>query len=353
MVRARLPVLLICMAFAAACSEGSRPTGPRTPVPNPGPAPGPTPNPGPYVVTGATQSATDGSAAPSVSFTVNGTLIGISGANGSFSAGFPASGLNRATLTASGFVTRETGISAPANDLTLSLIPSTFDIAAFDQMFRHSSSGLTRWRTAPSLVVERRVVQFTQICAQSYQAIEPTIGGSDTDAILTDMRDGFDMLTAGRLGPLASVSTQTSDAGATITPRQSGRILVMRGEGLTATTGFWGYACWSTTGDGEVTGGFIILDNAFENSTSPNHVPFKRSLRMHELGHTLGCQHVSTGRVSVMNSNARTEPNDFDRQAARVAALRPTGNRTPDIDPPSHTATALRAPQSVTWHGAH
>jgi hypothetical protein len=54
-----------------------------------------------------------------------------------------------------------------------------------------------------------------------------------------------------------------------------------------------------------------------------------------------------------MNSNARTEPNDFDQQSARLAMLRPTGNRTPDIDPISHAASTLRGAQTVTWHVAH
>ena len=299
-------------------------------------------------------SATDGSVLPGVSFTVNGTLLGSSGAGGSFAVGFPATGTNRAVLSATSFITRETGITAPGGPVTLSLIPSGFDLSAFDQMFRHSAVGLTRWRNAPGLVLERRVVQFTQTCAQSYQAVDDAISGTEAESILTDMRDGYDILTAGRLGSLASITQQTSDIGATVIPRQSGKIVVMRGAGLTSSTSFWGYACWSTTGDGEVTGGFIILDRDFDKSTAPNFAQYHRSLRMHELGHTLGCQHVSTGRLSVMNSNARTEPNDFDRQSARIASLRPTGNRTPDIDPSTHIATtAGRVAPALTWHGAH
>lgn len=335
--------------MAAACGGNGSPTRPGTPNPGTGTPPEPQPTPGPFAVTGFAVDATNDAAATRVSFTVNGTLVGRSGANGTFNVGFPTSGVNRTVITASGFVSRETGITAPGANLRLSLIPATFDLPAFDQMFRHSSSGLTRWTSPPGLVLERQVVQFTQVCQQSYQAIDETIGDADRDAILRDMRDGYEILTAGRIGSLTSVSTQTSGAGTTIAPRQDRKIVVIRGAGLTSATGFWGYACWSTTADGEVTSGFIILDNAFEKSTSPFH----RSLRMHELGHTLGCQHVSTGRTSVMNSNARTEPNDFDRQAARIATLRPTGNRTPDTDPAAHAAASLAASRAVTWHGAH
>ena len=344
------------MLAASACGGGSSPTTPRTPeTPTIPPPSAPAPTPGPHIVTGTTTNALDGSGAAGVSFTAFNILVGVSGGNGAFSVGFHGTGANRTTLAATGFVTRETGITAPGGPVSISLIPSTFDLTAFNEMFRHSSSGLTRWTSAPGLVLERRVIDFTEVCAQSYTALDEVIPSGESDSIITDMRDGFELLTAGRLGPLASVATQQADAGGTVIPRQPGKIVVMRGKGLQTKTTFWGYACWSTTGDGQVTGGFIVLDRDFDASTAPNLAQFHRSLRMHELGHTLGCQHVQlTTRVSVMNSNARTEPNDFDRQAARLAMLRPTGNRTPDTDPSSHIAsTATRGTQTVTWHGAH
>lgn len=308
------------------------------------------PSPGPFMLTGTMTNVLDGSVLSGVSFTVNGTLLGSSGGGGSFAIGFPATGTNRSVLAANGYVTRETGITAPGGPITLSLIPSSFDLGAFDQMFRSSSTGLTRWRSAPGLVLERRVVQFTNTCAQSYQAIDDVITGAEAESILTDMRDGYTILTDGRLGALASIDQQTAENGATVTTRQDRKIVVYRGAGLTSSTGFWGYACWSLTGDGEVTGGFIVLDRDFDKNPSPFH----RSLRMHELGHTLGCNHVNISRLSVMNSNARTEPNEFDRQSARIASLRPTGNRAPDTDPVTHVATtAGRITKTVTWHGAH
>lgn len=307
------------------------------------------------MVTGSVVSALDeSSGAANVAFTAAGTLVGRGDRRGTFAVGFHTSGMNRTTLTAGGFVERETDIAAPGSGLRLSLIPSTFDLVSFNQMFRHqgltgAGPGLTRWAEPPGLVLERRVVEFTDVCASSYAAVDQLISGEDAGEILKDMRDGYELLTAGRLGPLASITTQQAETGAALSPRQAGRIVVMRGIGLTSKSGFWGYACWSTTADGAVTSGFIILDNDFERSPSPYH----RSLRMHELGHTLGCQHVDVSRPSVMNSNARREPQPFDLQAARVAMVRPPGNRPPDIDPPTHMATtAARMTQPVTWHGA-
>lgn len=344
--------LVVVLPVALAACGGSR--GPNAPETN-NPGSGGTPVPGPHVVTGTTVSAINGAAAPSVDFTVNGTLVGRSGAGGTFSVGFPSTGVNRTVLNAAGFVTRDTGVTAPAGAVQLSLIPSSFDLASFDQMFRHqqlagTGPGLTRWTSAPAIVIERRVLQFTEVNAATYQALDETLTQAEVDSVADDMRAGYDILTAGRLGPPASLTSQEAAAGATVTPRQDRTIVVTRQKGLTTSTGFWGYARWSTTADGEVTSAVIMLDRDFEVSASVFH----RSLRMHELGHALGCQHISTGRLSVMNSNARTEPNDFDRQSARLASLRPTGNRTPDIDPASHSATtAGRTSQALVWHGAH
>jgi hypothetical protein len=55
-------------------------------------------------------------------------------------------------------------------------------------------------------------------------------------------------------------------------------------------------------------------------------------LRIHELGHALGYQHVQT-TPSIMRPTIGPEPTDFDRAAALIAYQRPVGNRAPDIDP--------------------
>jgi hypothetical protein len=68
---------------------------------------------------------------------------------------------------------------------------------------------------------------------------------------------------------------------------------------------------------------------------------FRRSLRAHELGHALGYSHV-TVRTSVMNSNARTEPNEFDREATQIVYQRPPGNRSPDTDPDPFSINTMR-----------
>lgn len=339
---------MAALALAAACG-GSSPTSPPT---DPG-GTLPAVTPGDEITTGTVVSAIGGAGAGVVSFTVNGTLVGRSEATGAFSVGFHDAGVNRTVLTADGFVERQTGVRAPAAGVQLSLIPAALDLTAFNQMFRHApaagaAAALTRWADRPALVIERRVLQFTDVGAASYTALDETLTSAEVNSIIADMTEGYAHLTNGLLGPFRSVTSRTSDPGAAVSVSEPGNIVVTRQVGLTEKAQFWGYARWSTTADGEVTRGFIILDRDFEKSGSP----YRRSLRMHELGHTLGCQHVSLPFLSVMNSNAQTEPNDFDRSAARIAHLRPLGNRTPDIDPASHAATtAAGLPQ--LWHGAH
>lgn len=345
----RVWACMAALAFAAACGSSS-PTSPRTDPP----ATLPPVTPGTHVTTGTLVSAIGGAGAGAASFTVNGTVVGRSEASGAFSVGFHDAGVNRTVLTADGFLERQTGVRAPAAGLQLTLIPLALDLTAFNQMFRHAPAGgvaaaLTRWTEAPALVIERRVLQFTNVTTPSYIALEERLTDAEVTSIISDMSEGFAILTGRLLGGFRSVTSRTSAVGAAVTVNEPGKIVVTRQVGLTEEDGFWGYARWSTAADGEVTRGFIILDRDFDRSSS-QHI---RTLRIHELGHTLGAQHV-TPALSVMNSVATNAPNDFDHSAGRIAHLRPVGNRSPDVDPALPTATmAARAGLPQVWHGAH
>ena len=73
----------------------------------------------------------------------------------------------------------------------------------------------------------------------------------------------------------------------------------------------------------------MYLDRGFDRDDNR-----RRLLRIHELGHALGYQHVES-RTSIMNPSVGPEPTDFDRLGAIIAFARPAGNRSPDIDPAS------------------
>ena len=341
------------LALLLVCALGCNSSSPTRPDDDDDAPPATNPPVTGEIVTGTAVSAFTDGGAPSIAIATNGTTLGSSAADGTFRVGFTASGNNRITMSGGGFVERQTGIQAPSTNLRLSLIPSSFNLNAFNEMFRHTTIGgalgLTRWTAPPKLLIERRVLQFSTLGAASYTALNETLTDAEVASITADLREGYALLTAGRLGTFASVETRTSAPGAAVAVSAPGFIVVTRQVGLTDEENFWGYARWSTTPDGEVTRGFILLDRDFERSASPYHA----SLRMHELGHTLGCQHVSLPARSVMNSNAQTEPNTFDQQAARLAMLRPLGNRAPDVDPAGTSATtASGRARTETWHAA-
>ena len=71
----------------------------------------------------------------------------------------------------------------------------------------------------------------------------------------------------------------------------------------------------------------MFLDRDFDRDDSR-----RRLLRVHELGHALGYQHVENADVD-HESGDRPEPTDFDRAGALIAFQRPVGNKSPDVDP--------------------
>jgi hypothetical protein len=253
------------------------------------------------------------------------TTTGIDG-RFSFASGDPEQA-RAVTMTSSATIERATRLRVPGPDATLSLMPASVDLGAFNQMFRGTGE-LHRWTAAPRLVVQRRALQFTDVSASSYTALGSVMSDEEVAGLIADLEWALPQLTGGRFQAFAGHEVELAAEGENVAVARPGAILVARYVGLTTATTFWGYARWSWNNLGELQSGILKIDHGFDTSASP----FRRSLRAHELGHTLGYRHV-TVRDSVMQSHARTEPTPFDRDGARLAFQRPPGNRTPDIDP--------------------
>ena len=89
-----------------------------------------------------------------------------------------------------------------------------------------------------------------------------------------------------------------------------------------------------------------MLDRDYDASNDP----LVRIVRAHELGHTMGYNHV-TGRTSIMNATPTIEPNAADLLAMKLAFARPPGNKSPDIDPSGFSINSLTAARGV-WTDA-
>lgn len=279
---------------------------------------------------------------PGVSVNVNGSTAATTDANGGFALEQPSAAVLAATFAGLGFVDRRTFLRVPGPHAVVSLIASNIDLASFDQMFR-ASGGLHRWTSRPALVIVRRPLIFTNASDDSFVASSEDLLAPDEEArLIEDLTGGLVDLTAGALSSFAAVAFDTPEPGARVNVKRADAIVVGRYRGLTDATTYWGYGRWSTRGEA-VAGGIILVDADFDSSGTR----YRRSLRVHELGHALGCDHV-TLRASVMNPDARSMPNDRDREAARIAFQRPPGNRAPDVDP--DTAAANRAlSRGIRW----
>jgi Carboxypeptidase regulatory-like domain len=231
-------------------------------------------------------------------------------------------------------VERHTDVRMPGANTLISMIAGGFDLAAFDEMFR--APALTRWTVAPPLVLERSILQFTDVDMSEGSTLDDRMSSAETDALLADLKRALAPLTGGAFDEFSTVRIQTSAGGSVVELLNDGVITVGWVAGLQVATGYVGYGRWSPDADGAVTAGLIMLDSSFQRSRSP----FLRSIRAHELGHALGYHHVTT-TPSVMNAWAVLEPTAFDRDASRIAFDRQPGNRSPDIDPDAATTRRL------------
>ena len=285
-------------------------------------------------VTGQTTSAVSGAAVGGIAVRINGAGVATSDANGNFQVTQSSSGRQGVALTGPDMLERRTSLTFPGPHAALGLIPRSFDLAAFDQMFRKSGQ-LTRWTTAPQLVVETRVLVFSTLEANDFATTEETLSSAEVQTLTADLTAGLAALTGGRFTSFSSPRVDASAFGSRVNLERTGQIVVARFKGLTSRTGYAGFGKWATQADGRVVGGVAYLDRDFDKSSSA----FRRAIRMHELGHTLGYNHV-TARPSLMNPSPRTEVTAFDRLATSIAFQRPVGSRTPDIDPDGFSSNA-------------
>ena len=87
-------------------------------------------------------------------------------------------------------VERVTHMRVPGPEARVTLMPNALDLRAFNEMFRHSGS-LARWTSAPRVVVQSRVLQFTGLDSVEYVALGAIMSGSEFSGLMTDLNYGL------------------------------------------------------------------------------------------------------------------------------------------------------------------
>ncbi|MGH8638915.1 MAG: hypothetical protein ACREUZ_17405 [Burkholderiales bacterium] len=293
---------------------------------------------------GQTVSAIDGSATGLVSIQLGNRFAIQSDAEGHFQVDVGGPGTYATAVTGSKIVERHTSVTGPTADRTkISLIPSSFDLQAFDEMFRGSNSRLQRWTTRPSLVVVGAVMKYVRSNTDRYEASGDRLTDDEVALLVAHLTEGLTLLTGGTYPSFASVEIEWPQPGEQVTVRRQGTIVIGRYNGINTLAQTIGYGSWAEQPDGTVAGGSIWLDREFDTDDAR-----RRLLRIHELGHALGYNHV-TLRTSVMNPAIGPEPTDADRAGAAIAFQRPVGNTSPDTDPTASARTFSVAEGTPRW----
>lgn len=321
--------LLIYMGTAAVgCGgSGSTPGAPETP----------------RVLQGQTVSAIDGSATGVVSVQIGTRFTTQTDSAGHFQVDVGGPGTYPATFSGASVVERRTSITGPSSaPAKVGIIPASYDLPAFNEMFRGANNRLQRWTTQPSLVIVATVMKYAN-GAEQFQATAEQMTDDEVNGLVSDLKQAITLLTANTYSTFAGIDVERPAARDQVTVRRPGKIVIGRYTGITTLANTIGYGSWAEQPDGSVVGGTVWLDRDFDKEDARRGL-----LRTHELGHALGYNHV-TIRTSIMNPAIGPEPTDFDRAGAVIAFQRPVGNVSPDTDPTTTARTFSIAEGALRW----
>lgn len=185
------------------------------------------------------------------------------------------------------------------------------DAALEEMLYGGYASGL-RWDGVPALVVLMPVMEYAPGPERRYRATERTLTPREADSLVADLSEALSTLTAGVFDGFGAIRFETPAAGEFVDILRPGHIVVGRYAGVRDRAATLGFGGRMTRGD-VIRGGSIILDDEFDRSSNS-----RRLLRMHELGHALGYNHVHS-QASIMNPRLGSGPTAFDLAAARLA----------------------------------
>jgi len=175
-------------------------------------------------ISGRALDAISDRALDGVTVRIEGIGAATTGVDGSFSLSTSDPEQIRAvTLSSPATVERQTRLRVPGPSATLSLMPASLDLPAFDQMFRNDGV-LRRWTGAPALVIQRRVLQFTSPAESQYTATVATMTDSEVAGLLADLNWGLPQLTGNRFTAFSDVRIETAAEGDQVPVQRTGSI---------------------------------------------------------------------------------------------------------------------------------
>jgi hypothetical protein len=180
-------------------------------------------------------------------------------------------------------------------------------------MLRGAKGQVQRWATSPELVVLDSVMEYRSGERTDYPATSEVLSDAEVDELIDDLTAALAVLTGNAFERFSAVSRERLSAGALARVTQPNRIVVGRYRDVQRQLHTIGLGGRASKADGTITAAAILLDAEFDRTNDA-----RRLLRMHELGHALGYNHVQS-RISIMNPRIGPEPTDFDRLAASIA----------------------------------
>jgi len=193
---------------------------------------------------------------------------------------------------------------------------SALDVTALDEMLRGTKGQMQRWTSAPELVVLESVMEYRSGDRADYPATAAVLADEEVAQMVADLTGALALLTGNTFRGFSAVKREQVAAGSAARITRPNQIVVGRYRGVQAQLKTIGLGGRSTRADGTITAAAILLDDDFDRTNAA-----RRLLRMHELGHALGYNHVQS-RTSIMNPRIGPEPTDFDRRAALIAFAR-------------------------------
>jgi hypothetical protein len=191
------------------------------------------------------------------------------------------------------------------------------DQTAIDEMLRGAKRRMQYWTAAPQLVVLVSVMEYRGTGGAESVATAELMSDAEAEALQTDLTAALNLLTDGTYRQFAAIRREVVPIGERTRLSRPRQIVVGRYSGLRRLQSTIGFGGRAARVDGRIVGGAILLDSDYDHTSD-----LRRLLRMHELGHALGYNHVHS-QPSIMNPEIGSELTLFDRMAIRAAFDRP------------------------------